>query len=33
MKLYDDLLQQISWKDAYYRTDIAWRAIAREQQQ
>jgi len=28
-----DLLQQISWKDAYYRTDIAWRAIAREQQQ
>ncbi|MDF2182250.1 phosphoribosylamine--glycine ligase [Neptuniibacter sp. CAU 1671] len=26
------LLQQVSWKDAYYRTDIAYRAIAREQQ-
>ena len=25
------LLDQVSWKDAYYRTDIAYRAIAREQ--
>ncbi|MFC6671719.1 phosphoribosylamine--glycine ligase [Marinobacterium aestuariivivens] len=24
------LLEQVSWKDAYYRTDIAYRAIARE---
>jgi phosphoribosylamine---glycine ligase len=26
-----DLLQQVSWEGAYYRTDIAYRAIAREQ--
>ncbi|MDN4502925.1 phosphoribosylamine--glycine ligase [Alteromonadaceae bacterium BrNp21-10] len=26
------LVDNISWKDAFYRTDIAWRAIAREQQ-
>lgn len=25
------LVDQVSWKDAYYRTDIAYRAIAREQ--
>lgn len=25
-----DLLDQVSWKDAYFRTDIAYRAIARE---
>ena len=25
-----ELLKQVSWKDAYYRTDIAYRAIARE---
>jgi phosphoribosylamine--glycine ligase len=25
------LLEQVSWKDAYFRTDIAYRAIAREQ--
>jgi phosphoribosylamine--glycine ligase len=25
------LLQQVSWEGAYYRTDIAYRAIAREQ--
>jgi phosphoribosylamine--glycine ligase len=24
------LVDQVSWKDAYYRTDIAYRAIARE---
>jgi phosphoribosylamine--glycine ligase len=24
------LLKQVSWKDAYFRTDIAYRAIARE---
>jgi len=27
------LAAQISWKDAFYRTDIAYRAIAREQNQ
>ncbi len=27
-----ELLKQVSWRDAYYRTDIAYRAIAREQQ-
>ena len=26
-----ELLDQVSWKDAYFRTDIAYRAIAREQ--
>lgn len=26
-----DLLKEVSWKDAYFRTDIAYRAIAREQ--
>ncbi|WP_438970615.1 phosphoribosylamine--glycine ligase [Methylophaga sp.] len=25
-------LEKISWKDAYYRTDIAYRAVAREQE-
>ena len=25
-----ELLKQVSWKDAYFRTDIAYRAIARE---
>jgi phosphoribosylamine--glycine ligase len=25
------LLQQVGWDGAYYRTDIAYRAIAREQ--
>lgn len=25
------LLKQINWQDVYYRNDIAWRAIAREQ--
>ena len=24
------MVEQISWKDMYHRTDIAWRAIARE---
>ncbi|UTW11832.1 phosphoribosylamine--glycine ligase [Marinobacterium rhizophilum] len=28
-----DLLKQVSWDNAYYRTDIAYRAIAREQAQ
>lgn len=27
-----DALKEISWNDAYYRTDIAYRAVAREQQ-
>jgi phosphoribosylamine--glycine ligase len=27
-----EALKQISWNDAYYRTDIAYRAVAREQQ-
>ncbi|MGH1461599.1 MAG: phosphoribosylamine--glycine ligase [Neptuniibacter sp.] len=26
-----ELLESVSWKDAYFRTDIAYRAIAREQ--
>jgi len=26
-----ELLEHVSWKDAYFRTDIAYRAIAREQ--
>lgn len=25
-----ELLKQVSWKEAYFRTDIAYRAIARE---
>jgi phosphoribosylamine--glycine ligase len=24
-------VEKISWQDAYYRTDIAYRAVAREQ--
>jgi hypothetical protein len=24
---------QVDWEDAYYRTDIGWRAIARQEQQ
>jgi phosphoribosylamine--glycine ligase len=26
-----EALKEISWNDAYYRTDIAYRAVAREQ--